>query len=458
MKHVAGWLLLLPAATLLVAFTHYPAAATLAGSFFSTGTVVRPARFVGLANYAALLDDPVFTQVLLNNFWFALGTIPTSIALALLMAMWMNGALPARALVRMGYCTRTVRPMSAVANLWLYFYTPQIGLLDKLTGLVGAPSHNWLGSPDTVMGCLVAMTIWKEAGFFMIFYLAALQSLPPELEEAARIEGASRWYFFRRVTFPLLMPTTLFVLVNATINSFKLVDHLFILTKGGPDNASNLLLYYIYQVAFSFFDTAYAATLTVVLLALLALCTLAGSAFARFDFAGRDIAFALVLVQLMIMPEVLIVENYATMSRLGLVDTILGIGLPYMASAFGIFLLRQTFKTIPRELEEAARVEGCSWLGVLWRVYVPLARPTYLAYALVSVSYHWNNFLWPLVVTNSVNTRPLTVGLAIFGAPESGVDWSVISAGTLMAVAPLLLAFLLFQRQFMQSFMQAGIK
>jgi len=197
---------------------------------------------------------------------------------------------------------------------------------------------------------------------------------------------------------------------------------------------------------------------TMVLSAQLVLCTLAGFAFARFQFAGRDIAFGLVLVQLMVMPEVLIVENYRIMARLGLVDTILGIGLPYMASAFGIFLLRQTFKTVPRELEDAARVEGCTLLGVLWRVYVPLARPTYLAYGLVSVSYHWNNFLWPLVITNSVNTRPLTVGLAIFGAPESGVDWAVISAGTIMAVAPLLVAFLLFQRQFMQSFMQAGIK
>ena len=202
---------------------------------------------------------------------------------------------------------------------------------------------------------------------------------------------------------------------------------------------------------------------TVVLVAMilgaqLVLCTLAAFAFARFEFAGRGIAFALVLVQLMVMPEVLIVENYRTMAGLGLVDTIVGIGLPYMASAFGIFLLRQTFRTLPRELEDAARVEGCSMMGVLWRVYVPLARPTYLAYALVSVSYHWNNFLWPLVITNSVDTRPLTVGLAIFGAPESGVDWAVISAGTLMAVAPLLVAFLLFQRQFMQSFMQAGIK
>ena len=270
MKHVFGWLLLLPAAILLVGFTHYPAAATLVESLFSTGTAARPSRFAGLANYAALGDDPIFWQVLGNNFWFALGTIPTSIAAALLMALWVNDKLPARALVRMSYFTPTILPMIAVANLWLYFYTPQIGLLDKVTGLFGSPSHNWLGDPHTVMGCLIAMTIWKEAGFFMIFYLAALQSLPPELEEAGRIEGASRWYFFRRVTFPLLMPTTLFVLVNATINSFKLVDHLFILTKGGPDNASNLLLYYIYQVAFSFFDTAYAATLTVVLLALLA--------------------------------------------------------------------------------------------------------------------------------------------------------------------------------------------
>lgn len=232
--------------------------------------MVRPSRFVGLENYAALADDPIFWQVLGNNLWFALGTIPTSIALAMLMAIWVNDRLPARALVRMAYFTPTILPMVAVANLWLFFYTPQIGLLDQLGGLFGAKSHNWLGNPDTVLGCMMALTVWKEAGFFMIFYLAALQSMSPELVEAGKIEGASRWYFFRRITFPLLMPTTLFVLVNATINSFKLVDHLFILTKGGPDNASSLLLYYIYQVAFSFFDTAYAATLTVVLLFMLA--------------------------------------------------------------------------------------------------------------------------------------------------------------------------------------------
>ena len=271
MKHVYGWLLLTPAAILLIGFTHYPAIATLVDSFFSTGTVVRPSRFVGFDNYAALLDDPVFWQVFGNNAWFALGTIPTAIAIVMVMALWVNEKLPARALVRMAYFTPTVLPMIAVANLWLFFYTPQIGMLDQIGALFGAPSHNWLGDPNLVLPATMVMVVWKEAGFFMIFYLAALQNLPPELQEAAKIEGASRWYFFRRVTFPLLMPTTLFVLVNATINSFKLVDHLFILTKGGPDNASSLLLYYVYQVAFSFFDTGYAATLTVVLLVLLAL-------------------------------------------------------------------------------------------------------------------------------------------------------------------------------------------
>jgi sn-glycerol 3-phosphate transport system permease protein len=208
--------------------------------------------------------------VVRNNVWFAFGTIPTSIAIAILMALWVNRRIPGRGFVRLAYFTPTVLPMIAVANVWLFFYTPEIGLLDQVVGLFGGSGHNWLGDPATVMWCLIAMTIWKEAGFFMIFYLAALQSLPPELGEAAALEGASRRALFWRITFPLLGPTTLFVLVNAVINSFKLVDHLFILTKGGPNNASALLLYYIYEVAFSFFDPAYAATLTVVLLGALA--------------------------------------------------------------------------------------------------------------------------------------------------------------------------------------------
>ena len=197
---------------------------------------------------------------------------------------------------------------------------------------------------------------------------------------------------------------------------------------------------------------------TFILIGQFVLCTLAAYAFVRFTFPGRGILFALVLLQLLVMPDILIVENYATMRKLGLVDTIAAIGLPYIASGFGIFLLRQTFKTVPKELEEAARIEGAGPLTVLWRVYVPLAKPTYLAYGLVSVSHHWNNLLWPLIVTNSVETRPVTVGLSIFSSVDQGVDWSIINAATLMTSGPLLIAFLLFQRQFVQSFMRAGIR
>lgn len=197
---------------------------------------------------------------------------------------------------------------------------------------------------------------------------------------------------------------------------------------------------------------------TTILAGQLLLCTLAAYGFARYDFPGSGLLFALVLAQLMIMPDVLIVENYRTMSRIGLVDTIPAMALPYMASAFGIFLLRQTFKTVPIELDDAARVEGASALQILWRVYIPLAKPVYLAYALVSVSHHWNNFLWPLIITNSVEARPLTVGLQIFASTDQGIDWSIICAATLLSAAPLIIGFLLFQRQFVQSFMRAGIR
>jgi sn-glycerol 3-phosphate transport system permease protein len=265
-----AWLLLLPAAALLALFTHYPAVANLWHSTYSTPRGSRPSRFIGLENYRALIDDPIFWQALSNNVWYALGTIPASIALALLMAVWVNERLPGRGFLRLAYFTPTVLPMIAVANIWLFFYTPGYGLLEQLSGYFGFAGHNWLGSKSTALPALMVVTIWKEAGFFMIFYLAALQSMSPHLAEAAAIEGASRRYFFRRITLPLLMPTTLFVLINAVINAFRLVDHIVVMTRGGPDNATKLLLYYVFEIGFRYWDSSFAAALTMVLLTLLA--------------------------------------------------------------------------------------------------------------------------------------------------------------------------------------------
>jgi sn-glycerol 3-phosphate transport system permease protein len=264
-----GWALFLPAAVFLAAFTYYPALATLYESFFSNAKAGRPARFIGLDNYSAMVQDPIFWQALKNNAWFALGTIPASIALAVCMALLVNRALPGRALVRMSYFAPTILAMVAVANIWLFIFAPQIGLLNQALSALGGTPHNWLGQPDTVLASVTMVAVWKEAGFFMIFYLAALQNMPANLAEAAAIEGASRWYYFWKVTFPLLMPTTLFVLVNAIVNAFRMVDHIIVMTKGGPDNASMLLLYYVYETGFKYWDTSYAAAMSMVLLLIL---------------------------------------------------------------------------------------------------------------------------------------------------------------------------------------------
>lgn len=278
--------MLLPAMVLLMAFTHYPAIRTIINSFYSTGTGRRKSLFVGVENYERLLGDDVFWQVLWNNLLYAVITIPASIVISLVMALFVHRKLCGLGFLRMAYFTPTVLPLIAVANIWLFFYTPGFGLIDQIRGLFGLAEQNWIGQPETALYTMMAVTIWKEAGFFMIFYLAALQSISPTLYEAAKIEGASRWTIFRRITFPLLMPTTLFVSVNAVINAFRLIDHIFVMTGGGPNNASSLLLFYIYEVAFRQWDTAYGATLTVIMLLILSLL-----AIGQFFFLDRKVHY-----------------------------------------------------------------------------------------------------------------------------------------------------------------------
>lgn len=185
---------------------------------------------------------------------------------------------------------------------------------------------------------------------------------------------------------------------------------------------------------------------------------LAAYVFARFNFPGHNLLFTIVLAQLVIYPEIMLSENFYMVSRMGLDDTLAGVAIPYAASAFAIFLLRQSFKTVPKELVEAAMMEGMGRLKVLWKVYLPLCRSTVVAFALVSVSFHWNNFLWPLIATRTTDSRPVTVGVVRFMAPESGIDYASLTAGTFIIVMPLLIFFILMQRQFVQSFMRSGIK
>ena len=187
--------------------------------------------------------------------------------------------------------------------------------------------------------------------------------------------------------------------------------------------------------------------------------SLAGFAFARLRFPGRNVVFMLLLLQILVPTNALIVPNYSTIRQLNLFDTKLAVMLPFFASAFGTFLLRQTFLQVPRELDDASVIDGARWWQTLWYVYLPNARAALVAFAVVSVSFHWSDFLWPLIVTNSDASRPLTVGLnALTQMGETGAQWALIMAGTLLVVSPLLILFLIFQRQFLTSFMHSGIR
>lgn len=187
--------------------------------------------------------------------------------------------------------------------------------------------------------------------------------------------------------------------------------------------------------------------------------SLAAFAFARWRFPGDRVLFTVILVQMMIPFAALLVGNYRTVSALGLYDTIPGIALPFLGSAFGTFLLRQSFLEIPRDFTDAAEIDGCRWDQVLRNVYLPNSGAAVASFAISSLSFHWNDFLWPLIVTQSERVRPITTGLARFTQMgEIGAQWSLLAAATLIVVVPLFAVFVLFRRQFLEGYLNSGIK
>ena len=186
--------------------------------------------------------------------------------------------------------------------------------------------------------------------------------------------------------------------------------------------------------------------------------TTAAYAFARLEFRGSNFLFMLFIIQMMLPVHATILPNYLIVNKMGLLDTRLALMMPFFATGYGTFLLRQTFRQIPRDFEDAALIDGCSGLRFLYSVLIPMAKPTLVAQALISVVTHWNDFFWPLVVSDDPAIRTLTIGLAMFVQQESGADWTLLMAATIFVTAPLMIVFLIFQRKFIESFMSAGLK
>lgn len=265
-ENATAWLFLLPSLIFLIMFTLFPIVKTVYMSFFREDLSTVEPIYIGLDNFKMMLEDEVFRKAFMNNLWFAIGTVPTSVLLGLLLAILVNRTMKGNGLARTFFFYPVIIPMVTAAFIWLFFYTPDYGMINQLLKIFGAGELNLLGNSRTALIAIMVMAIWKEAGFFMIFYLAALQNIPKELIEASYIDGASKWVQFRRIVFPLLMPTTLFSFIIAMTNAFKTVDQLVVMTQGGPNNASNLLLYYIYESTFRFMDYGKASTVTVIVL------------------------------------------------------------------------------------------------------------------------------------------------------------------------------------------------
>jgi len=227
---------------------------------------------------------------------------------------------------------------------------------------------------------------------------------------------------------------------------------------------SNIITFENYTRAWSLapFGQYYINTIVVVLIILvvqLITIVLAGFAFANYEFFGKGWIFFFVLLQMMIPTSALLAPNFSTIRVLGLFDTRLAIAIPYFGSAFGTFLMRQAFMSVPRDLVDAGIIDGCSWWQLILNVYLPPSIPSLIAFGLSSATWHWNEFLWPLIITNSDKSRPLTAGLVRFTQlGEIGAQWSLLTAATLMVAAPLFITFLIFQRRFIQSFVHSGLK
>lgn len=186
--------------------------------------------------------------------------------------------------------------------------------------------------------------------------------------------------------------------------------------------------------------------------------TLAAYAFARLEFPGKRVFFTFFLLQIMFPIYAIFLTNFVTIRELGLLNSLPAMIVPFVASGYGTFMLRQAFRQVPSELADAARLDGCGHFGILWHVFLPLVQPTLVAFGIISVVTHWNDYMWPLLVTNSESVRTLPIGLGLLAKSDSGADWTRLMAATIVVVSPLLLMFVVFQRRFIDSFMHAGLK
>lgn len=261
------YLYLLPSLIFLMLFTYWPIVYSFVLSLFRQSVISPEPVFAGFHNYRAAIDANIFWTVVRNTVVFVFGTIPATMVVALIMAVLLNEKLGwMRNVYRVAMFYPTMIPMAAAAMLGVWLFNPGIGLVNYYLARLGLPTQQWLYSMDWALPAIMITAVWKNFGYFMIIFLAGLQSISHELYEGADLEGASFFQKLRMITLPLLGPTTMFVIVVGIITSFQVFDLVYVMTQGGPADRTNVMVYYIYQYAFRFWNIGRASALTVLFL------------------------------------------------------------------------------------------------------------------------------------------------------------------------------------------------
>ena len=266
-RDALGWTFMLPSLFFLGCFTMLPIGKSIINSFQKINLGKKTFKWVGLTNYQKVFNDPVFHKVLQNTFLFSLVVIPLSMLLGFIVASLVKRNFKGVGFARALIYYPNIAPTIGFATVWTFLLTPDVGFISQVSKWMGIPAIDYLNNPNYAIYTIMLVYLWREVGFVMIFYTSGLQNISPEYYEAATLDGASAWMVLRKITLPLVKPTTVFVLTCTMANSFKMVDLIVTMTtKGGPNNATNVLMYHIYQTAFSYWDIGKASVMTVIML------------------------------------------------------------------------------------------------------------------------------------------------------------------------------------------------
>lgn len=280
------YMMIAPASAVFLCFFIYPIVYMSYLSLTDWDFLSPEKPFVGLNNFIALFRDPLFLQVLGNTFAYTALSVGIGVSLALALSLWMNRGGVLSGMLQSAVFSPYIISMVSVSILWMWIMDPQSGLLNGILDALGLPALQWLRDPGTALPSLVLVSIWKNVGFYALVLLAGLQSIPRDIYEATELDRTPRWRTFRRITMPMLSPTLFFLMIIGVINSFQVFETIFIMTKGGPINATNTIVFYIYQNGFQFFKIGYASAAGVVLLIIISLLTIV-----HFKFLERRVHY-----------------------------------------------------------------------------------------------------------------------------------------------------------------------